>query len=135
VTPCAFCDIAVGRAPAEVVHTDADVVGFVPPEPFVPGHVLFAPRRHVADAQVATYSGADRAASAAAYLAASSWLAQTGSVGNLLTSCGAGATQTVPHLHVHVLPRGGGDGLPADWPWLRDGADAWRWLGRRLIGA
>jgi histidine triad (HIT) family protein len=34
---------------------------------------------------------------------------------NLITSKGAAATQTVYHLHVHVVPRQGGDGLPLPW--------------------
>lgn len=38
---------------------------------------------------------------------------------NVLTSIGAAATQTVEHLHIHVIPRGSEDGLPADWPWMR----------------
>lgn len=48
--------------------------------------------------------------------AAARYLRAQGPQGNLLTSSGPLATQTVD---IHVLPRGPDDALPADWPWMR----------------
>lgn len=112
--PCVFCEIVKGNAPAEIVADGARWVAFGPLNPHVPGHLLFVPRVHVRSAtdhpKIATTVFEAAARYAAEHL---------GDV-NILTSVGAAATQTVEHLHIHVLPRGERDDIPADWPWQRD---------------
>ncbi|WP_338418212.1 HIT family protein [Nocardioides houyundeii] len=44
---CLFCTIASGAAPAEVVHSDAELVAFLDTRPVFKGHVLLVPRQHV----------------------------------------------------------------------------------------
>ncbi|MEU3792212.1 HIT domain-containing protein [Streptomyces fructofermentans] len=105
--PCVFCDIIAGRAPAEVVHEWDDVLAIVPLNPVTEGHLLVIPKVHVVD------FGHDPRISAAtmrraAELAAEQWC-------NVITSRGRVATQTVFHLHVHIVPRREGDGLALPW--------------------
>lgn len=103
---CVFCGIIAGVAPAVVVREWPDAVAIVPLDPVTPGHLLVVPRVHVVDATVdpeVTGVAMRRAAELAAPPC------------NLITSAGAAATQTVWHLHIHVVPRRVGDGLPLPW--------------------
>ena len=121
---CVFCAIAAGEAPAEFVEDIgadyANEVGamiFRPLGPQVPGHVLVVPRQHVANATE------DLTITAATMAAAAEYASLVGPC-NIITSVGAEATQSVFHLHVHVLPRGASDGLRPSWPWVRAKADS-----------
>lgn len=107
-SPCVFCDIVAGQAPTEVVAEWADAIAIVPLNPVTEGHVLVIPRKHVADATEKPLLTGQVSSLAALHAA---------SVGpcNIITSVGAEATQTVFHLHVHVVPRRKGDGLTLPW--------------------
>jgi histidine triad (HIT) family protein len=109
---CVFCPIIDGDAPATIVDRGEDYVAFVPLGPHVPGHVLFVPANHLPDAAVNPDAAAEIIAHAARYVQ------QQDIEANIITSIGPAATQSVPHLHVHVIPRGEGDGLTARWPWV-----------------
>lgn len=104
---CPFCEIVAGRAPAQVFHEWDDALAIVPLNPVVDGHLLVIPKVHVADV------GHDPDISAAtmrraAQLAASQWC-------NVITSRGRVATQSVFHLHLHLVPRSEGDLLSLPW--------------------
>jgi histidine triad (HIT) family protein len=103
---CVFCRIVRGEFPAEVVREWDDCLAFVPLNPVTPGHVLVIPKRHAADF-------AEDPELTAAVMRRAAELASPPC--NLITSAGAEATQTVFHLHVHVIPRRGGDGLALPW--------------------
>lgn len=106
---CAFCAITAGEAPAEVVREWPDALAIVPRGGGVTeGHVLVLPRTHVADA------GTDPEVTAAVMRRAAELMAGLPSA-NLITSKGSPATQTVFHLHVHVVPRRQGDDLSLPW--------------------
>lgn len=103
---CPFCDIASGRAPATVVREWATALAIVPLKPVVEGHVIVLPKAHVMDfTSDPTVTGMvmQRAAELA------------GHPSNLITSAGAEATQSVFHLHVHIVPRAANDGLALPW--------------------
>lgn len=104
--PCIFCSIAAGEAPGKIVATWDDVIAIVPLNPVTPGHLLVIPKRHVGD--VTENPGV----SAAAMRAAAELATQPC---NIITSAGREATQTVFHLHLHVIPRADGDGLALPW--------------------
>jgi histidine triad (HIT) family protein len=115
IMSCPFCEIATGATRAEIADEGPDWTSFPPLGPHAPGHVLFIPRRHLPDATT------DPATTGTIFAAASAYLGRVlSSEGNLLTSVGKSATQTVMHLHVHVIPRGPDDGLHHDWPWMRE---------------
>ena len=106
---CTFCQIAEGELPAHLVHRDENVVAFLDRAPLLPGHVLVMPIRHVEtlddlpDDLLAPVLAVVRRTSIAvqkAFRAEGSFVATNTRV-----------SQSVPHLHVHVVPRNKGDGL------------------------
>lgn len=113
---CAFCGIVDGRRPARIVTETADTLTFLPLDPVHPGHVLVAPRRHVVD--IWDLDGTTAASVGAAVLRAAHAVraAHRPEGLNVIQSSGAVATQSVFHLHVHVVPRYEGDGMPRLWP-------------------
>jgi histidine triad (HIT) family protein len=120
---CAFCAIAAGTAPAHVVLDDPEVVAFLDARPVFPGHTLVITREHrdtlldVDDDEVATLFGAARRVAAAVE-------AGLGSGGSWV-SVNNRVSQSVPHVHVHVVPRTKGDGLRGFfWPRTRYQDDA-----------
>src|SRR5690349_1560889 len=94
---CVFCEIVAGRAPAEYVSTWPDAIAIYPLNPVTPGHTLVIPRVHVQDASAEPEVTGLTFGRAAALIA--------GRQVNLITSVGPAATQTVGHLHVHLVPR------------------------------
>lgn len=108
--PCPFCEIIAGRANAEIVYADDVVVIFTPLNPVTPGHVLVVPCRHVEDFSTDPTLTGEVMRYAARY---ARWR-DKGPM-NLITSKGKAATQSVFHLHVHLVPRREGDGLHLPW--------------------
>jgi len=106
---CTFCQIANGEIPAHIVHRDGEVVAFLDRAPLLPGHVLLMPVQHVEtlddlpDILLAPVLAAVRRTSVAVQKA----LAAEGS----FVATNTRVSQSVPHLHVHVVPRNKGDGL------------------------
>jgi histidine triad (HIT) family protein len=105
-TACVFCQIAAGTTPAAVVRSWPDAIALVPLNPVVAGHVIVIPRQHVADL-------AANPDTAAAVMRRAAELAVPPC--NVITSAGSAATQTVFHLHLHIVPRAPGDGLALPW--------------------
>ncbi|MFI6403979.1 HIT family protein [Streptomyces sp. NPDC050548] len=115
-TDCVFCGIAAGTEPARVVADTAESLTFLPVRPVHPGHVLVVPRRHVADIWDLD-EGTAAAVGTAVLRAAHAVRAAHRPEGlNVIQSSGAVATQSVFHLHVHVVPRYQGDRMPYLWP-------------------
>jgi histidine triad (HIT) family protein len=111
---CAFCAIVEG-ASAEVVWESPRVLGFLDRAPLFPGHVLVIPRAHVP-----TMSELDSQTSAALFAAAQRVAAAMPAAlgcGGTFVAINNVISQSVPHLHVHVVPRSKGDGLRGFfWP-------------------
>lgn len=105
---CVFCSIVAGCSPAVVVREWDDALAIRPLNPVTPGHLLVIPHTHVADI------GEDPVVSART-MACAAELAATLDSANVITSKGSLATQTVFHLHVHVVPRRAKDALPLPW--------------------
>lgn len=83
-------------------------VAFEPLNPVVPGHLLVVPRKHVPNFAWDTEESAGA-------MKAAAWIASEWDDCNLITSKGAAATQTIMHLHIHLVPRRLGDGLTLPW--------------------
>jgi histidine triad (HIT) family protein len=82
---------------------------FEPLNPVTPGHMLFVPYTHVANAST------HPSLTGLVFDAAARWGRQQNREYNLITSAGPNATQSVWHLHVHYVPRTSGDGLHLPW--------------------
>ncbi len=114
---CPFCEIAAREAPdAREVYRDDMVIAFFPLEPATLGHTLVAPRRHVRDIWDIDEELAGHVAAVTLRTAHAVRAAMDPAGLNVIQSNGLTATQTVLHLHVHVVPRWEGDGLGRIWP-------------------
>ncbi|MCA1783141.1 MAG: HIT family protein [Dermatophilaceae bacterium] len=112
---CTFCLIGDGDESADIVLSTAEVIGFLDRRPLFKGHVLLIPRQHVLtltelpDDLVGPLFRAARALAQAVkdgLGAQGSFVAMNNTV-----------SQSVAHLHVHVVPRTKGDGLRGFfWP-------------------
>jgi histidine triad (HIT) family protein len=112
---CLFCRIAAGAAEAAIVYEDETSLAFLDHRPLFPGHVLLIPRKHVetlpelppelvqplfANAQLLCRAVEDGLAAEGTFVA----------INNRIS-------QSVPHLHVHIVPRRKKDGLRGFfWP-------------------
>jgi histidine triad (HIT) family protein len=115
VDDCIFCAMVAGRQPAHVVVDDEDAFGFLDRRPLFPGHTLVVPRDHVetlpdlpAERLGGFFVQVQRVARAMedGLGAAGSFVAANNRV-----------SQSVPHLHFHVVPRNRKDGLRGFfWP-------------------
>ena len=104
---CPFCErIAAGQYDEEPRR---GCYIFEPLNPVVPGHLLVVPGEHVRNAAVAP------ATASAVMFEAASKVQRLGIEANLITSVGPLATQTVMHLHIHIVPRHENDGLHLPW--------------------
>jgi histidine triad (HIT) family protein len=111
---CAFCEVVAG-AEAELVLDEEDFVAFLDRRPVFKGHALLVPRQHVVtlpDLPAELRDG---------FLAAGQRLAKAmvdglGAQGSFVAVNNT-VSQSVPHLHLHVVPRTKGDGLRGFfWP-------------------
>ncbi len=112
---CAFEPIISGSAAAHVILDQADVVAFLDHRPLFPGHTLVVPRAHYPTVADLPDGQAARLWEAATRVAA----AQRRAVGSAGTFFGLNdvVSQSVPHVHLHVVPRRPKDGLRGFfWP-------------------
>lgn len=112
---CLFCDIAAEKIPVEIVWRGNGAVAFLDHRPLFPGHVLLIPEQHIvtladlpADLTGPFFESVQKLERAveSAMDAEGSFVA----INNVVS-------QSVPHLHVHIVPRRKGDGLKGFfWP-------------------
>lgn len=107
--PCPFCEIVARRAPATIVRDWPNTLAIVPLNPVVEGHILVIPKLHVSDFVEAPVTAGET------MRRASDLAADLGGPMNLITSRGWEATQSVFHLHLHLVPRAANDGLALPW--------------------
>jgi histidine triad (HIT) family protein len=123
VADCVFCGIVAGSVPAFKVVDRPEGVGFLDTRPVFKGHVLVVPRAHVdtlpslPSSDLPGYFGLVQEVSAAVPAALGS--------GGTFVAINNVVSQSVPHLHTHVVPRTKGDGLRGFfWPRTRYADDA-----------
>ena len=109
---CLFCRIVVGDLPAEMVHTTEHTVAFRDLTPQAPVHVLVVPRRHIENAATVEPDDAEviwEMLIAAREIAVAEGVAASGY--RLIFNVGKDASNSVPHLHLHVV-----GGRQLSWP-------------------
>jgi histidine triad (HIT) family protein len=112
---CLFCSIVSGETPAFVVLDEAEVMGFLDTRPVFKGHVLVVPREHVHTLLDVPPELLPVLMEAARRLAGA-MVEGLGAQGSFVAMNNV-VSQSVPHLHVHVVPRTKGDGLRGFfWP-------------------
>lgn len=107
--PCIFCAIARGEAEAHLVYSDESVLAFLDRAPLLPGHTLVVPREH---ADTLDDLREDLVGPLFALVRRVSRAQQAAfGVDGTFTGINTRVSQSVPHLHAHVVPRREGDGL------------------------
>src|SRR5918999_2836908 len=119
---CVFCEIVAGERPAHIVFADDVAMAFLDSRPLFKGHTLIVPREHIetlpdlpGDLLGPFFGYAQRLAAAmeTALAAAGSFVAMNNRI-----------SQSVPHLHIHVVPRNRKDGLRGFfWPRTKYASD------------
>jgi len=118
---CIFCHIAAGKAPCEEIYRDESTLAFMDIHPVNDGHCLVIAKAHfetILEMPPELFGAV--AATAARVAHAVGEVLRPGGL-SIVQANGALAGQTVPHLHVHVLPRRDDDNLPMNWD--RGGTD------------
>ena len=120
---CAFCAIARGETDAHVVYEDETSLAFLDNRPLFPGHSLLIPRAHheaiwdLPDDLIEPYFGAARLLARA--------VREGMDAQGAFVALNNVVSQSVPHLHTHVVPRNRKDGLRGFfWPRSRYESDA-----------
>lgn len=113
---CVFCKIAAGKIPSHKIYEDDLVFAFMDIGPIVTGHTLVVPKAHYTNL-VETPAAVVGAINERLPKLAKAVMAATGTPAcHVLTNCGVEASQSVGHLHYHILPRQAGDGYKFNWP-------------------
>lgn len=103
---CVFCDRIKN---GEFTHESEFSVMFEPLNPVTLGHRLVVPKGHVKDALEKPF------VTALVMEDAATWAKAMAPACNIITSVGREATQSIFHMHIHIVPRWGGDGLSLPW--------------------
>ncbi len=115
MTDCVFCSIVSARTEASIVWRDEDFVAFLDVRPLFKGHVLLVPRVHVVTLPDLPSALRDPFLAAAQRLA-TAMVEGLGAQGSFVAMNNT-VSESVPHLHCHVVPRTRGDGLRGFfWP-------------------
>jgi histidine triad (HIT) family protein len=115
VAGCLFCAIIAGDVDADVVVSTEHLVAFLDHRPVFKGHTLLVPRRHVVTLPELPAELRDPFLEAGQRLA-TAMLDGLGAQGSFMAVNNT-VSQSVPHLHLHVVPRTKGDGLRGFfWP-------------------
>jgi histidine triad (HIT) family protein len=113
---CQFCRIVRGEEPAQIVSSSKDVIAFLPLEPVALGHTLIVPKEHVPDLWSADSELRVSLMTAIVDVGRAIENALHPDGMNLIHSAGQAASQTVFHLHMHLVPRWLGDHIGNIWP-------------------
>ena len=112
---CVFCEIVSGLRSACTVYEDQDFIAFLDSVPLFPGHVLLSPREHYETLLDLPKELAGKAMSATQLLARAVESAMNAE--GTFIAINNRVSQTVPHLHIHIVPRRRRDGLRGFfWP-------------------
>ena len=112
---CVFCDIIAHKLPASIVYEDEHSIAFLDSRPLFPGHVLLCPRTHY-ETLLDVPEHLNGTILSRTQLVARAVEAAVDAEGTFI-AVNNRVSQTVPHLHIHVIPRRRRDGLKGFfWP-------------------
>jgi histidine triad (HIT) family protein len=115
IVTCVFCQIVAGEVSAYVVLDEPEFLAFLDARPLFKGHVLLVPRKHVETLPDLPAELRDGFLAAAQRIA-TGVMRGLGAQGSFVAMNNT-VSQSVPHLHLHVVPRTKGDGLRGFfWP-------------------
>ena len=107
---CIFCQIAARHEPASIVYEDDEFIALMDAYPLTSGHCLVIPKQHVVRLEALNAKSRAKLFNIGHQIIEAQKKAGMGIQGtNLLINDGKAANQTVPHLHLHLIPRENGD--------------------------
>lgn len=112
---CVFCKIVSGEIPSTRLYEDARTVAFMDVNPLNDGHCLVVTRAHAATLFDAAEADLQAVIATAKRVATAIREALKPEGLNMLQANGPAAFQSVPHFHLHLVPRWSGDGKGFDW--------------------
>lgn len=112
---CIFCLIANGQIPSNTVYEDGDFRVILDISPAAKGHMLILPKEHYANIFELPEETAKKVLPLAKKLAAAVKEAMNADGVNIVQNNGTAAGQTVPHFHLHIIPRKEGDNVMPLW--------------------
>lgn len=132
---CVFCKIVAGQIPCFKLYEDADTVAFLDINPANEGHALAIAKGHWPTVHDIPAEALGQVAATAQKVAAAvqKTLAPDGI--NLIQANGPGAAQSVPHFHMHIMPRKLGDNLAVNWGLVPGDMAKLKELHTRLLAA
>ena len=113
---CVFCEIVQGARPTAVVWQDDDFMCFIDKYPMNPGHSLIVPKKHFALLTDMPVSEVGELFEHTAIVSRAIFKALKPDGLNVGQSNGKAASQTIFHVHVHIVPRFEGDAKKGFWP-------------------
>ena len=108
---CTFCRIVRHDLPAAVLYEDADVVALLDRYPATPGHMLVLPKAHIEDIFTLSSDLGSNIMRVAIALAHAMRRQLSPAGVNLIQANGVAAGQTIPHFHLHLVPRNPDDSV------------------------
>ena len=112
---CIFCKIVAGQIPCFKLLEDANTIAFMDINPVNPGHALAVAKGHWPTIDVISADVLADVARTAQTVAKAVFKVLKPHGVNLLQANGEGAGQSVPHLHIHIMPRVKGDDVNLNW--------------------
>ena len=132
---CVFCKIIDGQLPSMKIDEDERTLTFMDINPLSSGHCLVVPKRHAATIFEADVRDLEAAMATAKRVAVAIQEALQPDGLNLLQANGAAAFQSVPHFHLHLIPRWTDDGKGFDWKLVPGNREAIMKTGERIRSA
>jgi histidine triad (HIT) family protein len=109
---CVFCEIVAGTAPAVRIFEDNEYLAILDIRPFTRGHTLVLPKQHTVDLTDTPPQTLATMIAIGQRIGLATRASELGADGNhIVVNDGRAAAQSVPHIHLHVLPRRRGDKL------------------------
>jgi histidine triad (HIT) family protein len=135
VDGCVFCKIIDGELPSMKIDEDDSTLTFMDIHPLSSGHCLVVPKHHAATIFEADVRDLEAIMATAKRVALAIQEALRPDGLNLLQANGAAAFQSVPHFHLHLIPRWTDDGKGFDWKVVPGNREVIMKLGERIRSA
>ena len=129
---CVFCKIRDGVIPSVKIYDDDRTFAIMDINPLNEGHLLVIPKAHAATIYEVAEEEIGRSAIVAKRIAIAVQKAVRPDGLNLLHANGAAAFQSVPHFHLHLIPRWTGDGKGFDWQLVKGDPEKIRATGQKI---
>ncbi|HKA60852.1 MAG TPA: HIT family protein [Methylomirabilota bacterium] len=132
MTDCVFCKLRDGQIPSMKIFEDDMTIAFMDINPINSGHCLIITKAHAANLYEAEMADLQAAIATAQRVAVAMRDGLKPDGLNMLQANGPAAFQSVPHFHLHLIPRWNNDGKGFDWKLVPGNREQIMKVGERL---